>query len=158
MADLNATWTRWDCRRQHRVSDRALARILKLPVLPVQNDHFSKIYVASFSYLSHYKTKMLPVLANFCQSSRLADGSLAKALALSDASQSPLSTQLQRGLGHIEHCHTQLASRPAVCLIEEGSSAQSNARRRTLYNTCTLNPFLMYFMSRPMLHGLCYMN
>ena len=27
-------------------------------------------------------------------------------------------------LGHIEHCLTQLASRPAVCLIEEESSAQ----------------------------------
>ena len=61
------------------VDGKALARIKKLPVLPVQNDNFST-FCQSFSYLSHYKTTFLPVLANFCQSSRLAVGSLAKGL------------------------------------------------------------------------------
>ena len=32
------------------------------------------------------------------------------------------STQLQRGLGHIEHRRSQLASRPAVYVIEDDSS------------------------------------
>ena len=58
---------------------RALARIQKLPV---QNDHFSQ-FSQSTSYLSHYKAKQFhqswPTSA-ICQSSRLADGSLAKAL------------------------------------------------------------------------------
>ena len=41
------------------------------------------------------------------------------------------STQLQRGLGHIEHCRTQLASRPAVCRTEDESSIKRKKKQLT---------------------------
>ena len=39
------------------------------------------------------------------------------------------STQLQRGLGHIEHCRTHLASRPAVCFYTAHCSSRSQDKK-----------------------------
>ena len=46
------------------------------------------------------------------------------------------STQLQRGLGHIEHCRTQLASRPAVCRIEDESSIKHKTNWSQTSSAC----------------------
>ena len=61
------------------------------------------------------------------------------------ASECPL--QLRRGLGHIEHCRTQLASRPAVCRIEEESSIKRKKKKSAQvllspdHQTCQVYPF-----------------